>query len=155
MISIRYQNAYKEVLEIIKFLPKKDFEKIPREKIEYFEKNQNANHEFKFEVSKPLESQNISRETNAIILNLFHDYFLDNKQKVKLKEMLYYNEKKYEKLLREKYDPNNIFGQNINVESIKTDENILSSNNLPIEIQKENVFTKIIKFLKNIFESKK
>ncbi len=155
MIAIRYQNAYKEVLEIIKFLPKKEFERIPKEKIEYFEKNQNPNHEFKFEVFKPLESQNISRETNAIILNLFHDYFLDNKQKVKLKEMLHNNEKKHEESLREKYNPNNIFDQNINVESIQTDENILNSNNLPIKIPKENMFTKIIKFFKNIFANKK
>jgi len=155
MTTIRYQNAYKEVLEIIKSLPKKDFEKIPKEKIEYFEKNQNVNHEFKFEVSKPLENQNISRETNAIILNLFNDYFLDDEQKVKLKEILYNNEKKYEETLREKYDTNNIFKQNVNIENIQTDENILNSNNFPIEIQKDNVFTRIIRFLKNIFGSKK
>ena len=34
MTTIRYQNAYKEVLEIIKSLPKKDFEKIPKEKMQ-------------------------------------------------------------------------------------------------------------------------
>lgn len=155
MTAMRYQNAYKEVLEIIKFLPKKDYEKIPKEKIEYFENNQNEKHEFKFEVSKPLENQNISREANAIILNLFHDYFLDDKQKGRLKEMLYENERKYEESIREKYNPNNIFKQNINVEQIQTNEDILHPNNLPMEISKENIFTRMIKFLKNIFGSRK
>lgn len=155
MTSIRYQNAYKEVLEIIKFLPKKDFEKIPKEKIEYFEKNQNVNHEFKFEVSKSLDNQNISREANSIILNLFHDYFLDDKQKLKLKEMLYDNEKKYEETQKEKYDSNNIFKPNTNAENIQIDEIVLNSNNLPIELPKNNIFTRVIQFFKNIFARKK
>ena len=33
MVSQRYKNAYKEVLEIIKYLPEKDLYKIPKEKI--------------------------------------------------------------------------------------------------------------------------
>ena len=39
MISLRYKNAYKEVLEIIKYLPPKEVYKIPKEKIEYLKRN--------------------------------------------------------------------------------------------------------------------
>ena len=83
MISLRYKNAYKEVLEIIKYLPPKEVYKIPKEKIEYLKRNQNEDYDFNFDVSIPLEEQRISREANAIILNLFNDYFISDKQKEK------------------------------------------------------------------------
>ena len=38
MIKTEYANAYKEVLEILKYVSKEDFNKIPRKKIEMFSK---------------------------------------------------------------------------------------------------------------------
>lgn len=150
MVSIKYQNAYKEVLEIIKYLPKKEFNKIPKEKIEYFEKNKNINYEFNFDVSIPLEEQKISREANAIILNLFNDYFLSsNEQKEKLKNILEINEKKYNEMQREKYNPDNIFDNKDNINN--NQDNVEMANNLPIEVDKDNIFTRIIGFVKKIF----
>lgn len=34
MISVEYANAYSEVLEILKYISKEDYEKIPNSKIE-------------------------------------------------------------------------------------------------------------------------
>ena len=36
MIDIEYANAYSEVLEILKYIPIKDYNKIPKNKIELF-----------------------------------------------------------------------------------------------------------------------
>ena len=41
MIDIEYANAYSEVLEILKYIPIKDYNKIPKNIIELFEKNAN------------------------------------------------------------------------------------------------------------------
>lgn len=147
MVNIRYKNAYKEVLEIMKYLPKKDLDKIPKEKIEYFERNQNVNHDFEFDVSVSLEKQNISREANSIILNLYNDYFLSDKQKEKLAGVLEFYEKKYQEEQREKYNPDNIFKDN---EKINNSEND-ASNNLPVETGKKNMFMKVIEFFKKLF----
>ena len=43
MISMEYANAYTEVLEILKFIPKTDYNKIPQDMIKVFSDNQNKN----------------------------------------------------------------------------------------------------------------
>lgn len=146
MQNLRYRNAYKEVLEIIKYLPKKDLYKIPKEKIEYFERNQNINHDFYFDISIPLEKQNISREANAIILNLYSDYFMSDKQKEKLMSILNSNEEKYQEKQKEKYNLDNIFN---NCKAINDEKSDLR--NLPVEVNKKSIFMKIIEYLKNFF----
>ena len=39
MVSVEYANAYTEVLGILKYISKEDYEKIPNSKIELFETN--------------------------------------------------------------------------------------------------------------------
>lgn len=151
MVSQRYKNAYKEVLEIIKYLPEKDLYKIPKEKIKYFERNQNIDYEFKFDASIPLEEQNISREANAIILNLFNDYFLSDKQKEKLKSILDSNEKKYQEKQRETYNPDNIFKNKETINYYQINSETSNLNDLPIEVNENNILMKVIRYFKKIF----
>ena len=42
MINKNYAKAYTEVLEIIKYFPKSDYDKIPKEKIEFFKQFREA-----------------------------------------------------------------------------------------------------------------
>ena len=37
-----YRRAYTELLEILKYLPQEEYEKIPKEKIEFYEKNKDC-----------------------------------------------------------------------------------------------------------------
>lgn len=144
MVSSKYKNAYKEVLEMIKYLPPKELCKIPEEKIEYFQKNQNIDYDFSFDISIPLEKQNISREANAIILKLFNDYFISDKQKENLLKILDINEAEYLENQRKKYNPDNIF----NNTEMENNEKI-NSDNLPTQVNKKNIFMKIIEYFKN------
>lgn len=105
----RYAKAYTEVLEILKYLPKGDYEKIPKEKIEFYEKNKDTNYEFSIDPEKPLEEQNISVEANSVIVNLFCDYFASDRQKEIVKLILQKNEEEYQKKVRKRYNPDNIF----------------------------------------------
>lgn len=146
MISLRYKNAYKEVLEIIKYLPQKELYKIPKEKFEYFERYQNVDYDFNFDASIPLEKQKISREANAIILNLFNEYFISDKQKENLSQILAINENKYQEKQREKYNPNNIFNNDE-----KNDNKKLDLENLPIKVNKKSIFVKISEYIKKFF----
>lgn len=151
MISQSYKNAYKEVLEIIKYLPKKDLYKIPKDKIEYFKRNQNVDYEFNFDVSIPLEEQKISREANAIILNLFNEYFISDNQKETLASILDFNEKEYQENQIGKDNIEDIFNNRkaINDNQINNEESI--SNDLPILVNKSNIFMKLIRYLKKFF----
>lgn len=148
-MSNNYNKAYSEILEIIKYLPEEEREKIPEEKIKFFEENCDKNYEFKYDSSKPLEEQEFLRETYAIIIILFRDYFATETQKEKLQEILFLNEEKRQRELREKYNPEKIMAQRGQKPKIEPKE----STEL-IEIKEENVlkkvFKKIVNWIKNL-----
>ncbi len=151
MISQKYKDAYKEVLEIIKYLPENELSRIPKEKIEYFRRNQNENHVFNFDGSIALEEQNISREANAIILNLINDYFFNDEKREKLAQLLKSNENEYQEELREKYQYDHIFQNKAN--ELKNDNEDINNENKTemIKYEKKNFFEKIFEKIKQFF----
>lgn len=84
MNNEKYARAYVEVLEILKYLPENEYNKIPQEKIKFFEDNKDNTYSFKLNLNIPLDEQNISIEANSIIITLFRDYFATKNQKEKL-----------------------------------------------------------------------
>lgn len=46
MVSLEYRNAYSEVLEILKYISKEDFEKLPNNLINFFKDNANKDYVF-------------------------------------------------------------------------------------------------------------
>lgn len=105
-----YRKAYTEVLEMLAHLPKEEYNKIPKEKIDFFEANMDKDYDFHIDTSENLLNQNISKEANAIIVSLFRDYFANKQQKEILKNILDYNEIVLEEQKRKKYSTDNIFG---------------------------------------------
>lgn len=143
-----YKKAYTEVLEIIKYLPEEEYEKISKERIKFFEENCDKNYNFNFDISKSLEEQEFLRETNAIIVTLFRDFFATEKQKEKLQKILIDNEEKYQEELRKKYNPDDLFKKQEN--KVIVDEKIETA---LVEVKEENilqkVFNKIINWIKS------
>ena len=84
MVSVEYANAYSEVLEILKYISKEDYEKIPNSKIELFETNHNKEYIFKYNPNKTLDEQDVSKIAKAIIAILFRDYWATEIQKEKI-----------------------------------------------------------------------
>lgn len=104
-----YARACTEICEILKHLPKEEYKKIPKKKIEFYENNKDNNYTFKYDSNKTLKEQHISSETNAIIITIFRDFFATNVQKEKLQKILWQNEQKYQDELKQKYSYENIF----------------------------------------------
>jgi len=148
MTNNKYAKAYKEVLEIIKYFPEEEYNKIPKEKIEFYEVNKDQNYQFIINPKIDLSGQNISKEANAIIVTLFQDYFATAEQKEKIKEILELNEKKSEQEKREKYNAADIFKGKTN---ISKDNEIVTESNLPIEVKKDNFFKRFIDYIRNLF----
>ena len=80
MENIENAKAYTEVLEIINNLPYKDYVKIPKEKIEFFEKNKDPNYNFKINIENDISEQEFLPKTHAIVIALFKNYFLNSEQ---------------------------------------------------------------------------
>lgn len=146
-MSNNYAKAYTEVLEILKYLPQEELEKIPQEKIEFYERNCDKQYKFEFDISKPIDEQQTLRETNAVIVLLFRDYFATELQKEKLEKILLQNEEKQDKEFREKYNPDEIFKKSVEDNVEKQTETMDL-----VEIKRDNIikeiFKKIINFIK-------
>lgn len=151
MISTEYANAYTEILEIIKFIPDSDYEKIPPDYIQIFQKNSNANYCFKYNPKKTLDEQNVSKTTKEIIALLYRDFWANNERKKKILQYQENRKLQIEKAKNEKYNPNLIFKQqttqNQTLEEIQEYKNEVS-----MVCYKENIFTRFFNFMKNIFK---
>ena len=149
MIDIEYANAYSEVLEILKYIPIKDYNKIPKNKIELFEKNANDEHRFIYNPNKTLEEQNVTKRAKAIIAILFRDYWANEIQREKIIKKQNYDRIKLEEEKRQNYNPNNIFKN----KEIKSIENPTSDIVSMIEY-KESAFKRFLDKVKSIFVKK-
>lgn len=112
MISVEYANAYSEVLEILKYISKEDYEKIPNSKIKLFETNYNKDYIFKYNPNKTLDEQNVSKTAKAIIAILFRDYWATEIQKEKIISKQNYDRMKFEEERKARYNSNNLFKNN-------------------------------------------
>ena len=148
MKNNEYAKAYKEVLEIIKFFPEEEYVKIPKDKIDFFKENMDESYEFTIDPKIELSKQNISEEANAIIINLFLDYYATEKQKVEIKKILVLNEQVAEQEKLKKYNPDELFKNKIeNKEQLEEQETALVE-------YKENFFTRFKNFILNLLHKK-
>lgn len=153
MVSIEYANAYSEVLEILNYIPREDYNKISKDMIKLFRTNKNKEYNFSYDVNKTLTEQNVSKKAKTIIAILFRDYWATEQQREKILAKERYDMEQWEKEKREKYNPNNIFKK---FEKIEQNENIESNkiSNLPVEVKKEKFYKKIINIIKKVFHIK-
>lgn len=81
-----YRCAYKEVITILNVLDFRLRKLIPQEKIEFYKRNLDENHDFKFDSSKKISEQKLLYPTRCIIANLFKNYIAVPKDRIKIIE---------------------------------------------------------------------
>lgn len=155
MADIQYANAYTEVLDILRYISKEDYEKIPKSKIKVFEENSNKNYSFKYDVDKTLEEQNVSEIAKMIIAILCRDYWTTNEQRYIIIKKQREAREEQERQIRERIEQN----RQIKEDSLKVidvssdlDLDLDYSRGTNLEIYKEeNIFKKIISTIREIF----
>ena len=154
MADIQYANAYTEVLDILRYISKEDYEKIPKSKIKVFEENSNKNYSFKYDVDKTLEEQNVSEIAKMIIAILCRDYWTTNEQRYIIIKKQREAREEQERQIRERIEQN----RKIKEDSLKVidvssdlDLDLDYSRGTNLEIYKEdNIFKRIISKIKEI-----
>jgi len=134
-----YKKAYKEVVEILKFVSKENVDKIPKEMLDMFEEEQDKEYNFKVDTTKSFEEQLLLEETKAIFSNIFRDYWANDYQRNVIIEKENMDRIKWEE---EKYDPKDLFKNN-QKNFNKQNNNDKVDVNLTV-IKKENSFKKLI-----------
>ena len=109
LIDINHANAYSEVLEILRFIPIQEYNKIPKEKLEVFERFSNKEYKFFYNPKKSLDENNVSNITKTIIAILFRDYWATTYQKQKIIAKENYDKAEIEKSKKEKYNADELF----------------------------------------------
>ncbi len=144
MVTKEYAMAYKEVVEILKYVPDEDVKKIPKEKLEFYKNNMDNDYGYKLDMTKEFEKQEMSDITKAILANIFRDYWATPYQKERIEAKEKYDLEKLEEEKKEKYNPDDIFKKH-------KEEKAIENTNLPIEVKKETFFKKLISFIKRLF----
>lgn len=152
-----YAKAYKEIVEILKYVPEESVNKIPKDMRNIFEAEQLKTYNFKIDTEKSFEEQELLEETKAILANIFRDYWATDYQKARIIEKENQDREEWERQKREKYNPNDIFknrntttNDNNISQDIQEQLNEEYNKNLPMEV-KENYYKKIINFFKKLF----
>lgn len=143
MVNIEYKIAYSEVLEILKYISKEEFNKVPQDMLEMFKANAINNNEFVYNPRKTLQEQNVSETARTIIAILFRDYWATENQKEKILKKQNYDR---EKIKEEMYNTNNIFKKH----NTQQNEAYIKNEVAMIEY-KESIFTKIKNWFKHFF----
>ncbi len=151
MVTNRYAKAYKEIIEILKYFPEKEYKRIPKEKIEFYKEHMDKEYEFTINPTIDLSKQNISKEANAIIVTLFLDYYANEEQKKRIKEILELNQKKEERGKRKKYNLQDLFKEKNKFEDIQQ-TNVKKSE---LVEHNEKFFIKFKRFILKILQFKR
>lgn len=135
-----YPNAYKEVYEILKYVKKEDFDKIPKEFVQMVESKMNKQYEFKYDSTIEFENCNILKETKAILAYIFIHYWGSEEQVKKIKLKYRQDLIKEEEDKKIKYSYTDIFKPKVVEENQKSIQ--------IIEKKRKNIFINIINKIK-------
>ena len=130
--------ACTQVLEILKYLPQDEYQKIPKYEIEFLQSQKDEQYKFDIDKSLPLQQMNISKRANAIFVILWEKYFASDTQKQKLRVILDNNQKIVNKKREEQYSYQELFNKNKKQNNHPTLENSL------LDIRKEKWYNKSI-----------
>ena len=142
--------AYAEVDKILSFMEIKYVEKVPKKMREMFKNEKLQGYEPKIDKNLPLDQQNLQRKTLAILTLLNLNYWCENQEeKQELIKAYSENDRKREKEIREKYNPDNIFNKNNDVKEIeKVTEDVTSL----VEYKGESFIKKLLNKIKRLFK---
>lgn len=146
MIDLEYCNACTEVLEILKYIPREDYDKIPLKKIEVLKMDRNIRHIFQYDVNKTFEEQGVSEKARLILAVFFRDYWATERQQEMILAKENTDRNKLEEEKREKYNPDDLFKNSKITKEIE--EEPIIENTQMVEYKQENVFQKVFSKIK-------
>lgn len=154
VLEKNYSIMCAEVLEILKYCPESDINKIPKQLIKSLESNKKVGVNVIINPNKGIFEQNITNETIIMMFIIMRNYWATAEEKLEIDKILEENELKYKEL----YSIDNLFKNNtINTQNETNDEN-LEINEKPKEKEEkslieyhETIITKFLKIIKKFF----
>ena len=140
MSSIKYYNAYNEVLAIIEYMDEEERNMIPEAKIRALREHANPDYIFNYNPEVSINDQDISNEAKALIVYLFEKYIATDEQK----EVL--TRQKQKAIAKDQENKKKKFS--VNVFENKFSEPVSKEESLVVHT--ETIFQKIMRFIKSL-----
>ncbi len=143
--------SFNETYDIICHMEDELYQKIPQSFINFIKQNRVANYEVNIDYKKGINNQELQEVTRVLLSLIYRDYLCDKWKREELLKKDKLELKKIEKDKREKYNPDNIFKKYSNIEkNVQEHLGEEYNNNLPIEVKKQNIFQKLLSFVKKL-----
>lgn len=82
-ITKEYSKAYVEVLEVLKYLKEEEYKRVPKERIDIYDKFKDNDYYFEIDPEQELDTQ-LSSKTKAVLSNLFIRYISNESDRVEI-----------------------------------------------------------------------
>lgn len=139
------KEIYSEVYGILILLGDRFINKLPKELFNLIKREKLDSYNPQYDLNLPLEEQNIKEESIDMIALFYLNYWCESEdEKKELKQILQENEERYQKELRETYNPDNLLKKK-EIEKQETKET-------DIVKYKVNIFKRIINRIKKILK---
>ena len=126
-----YAKAYKEIIELLRYIPIEETRKIPQNIIDYYDNNKDGTYEFQYNPNIDFNKQKIMHLTKILIANLYKNYWCDELERIRIEKR---EEREIQSEQYEEYNTDNLFKK-------KKEE---TKNEIAV-IKKENILYRIIK----------
>lgn len=151
MENEEYAVACTEVLEVLNYISKEDYNKVPRDVIKVLEKNKKDDIVFLYNPWKDINEQKMSETGRIMLASFFRDYWATPEQREKIKSFQSNRRNIIEEEKQQRFDSKNLF----KTKSVINEELEKRSENSSIIVYKENFFSKILNKIKKLFKRKK
>lgn len=149
----RYREASVDVLDILSHMSSSEQEKVSRKFVEFLKDNSSEDYVSNLDYTKSLDQMELSEEARGLIAIMYRNYWCTAEEKQALDAKFIENEVKKQEELRERFNPDNVFGNESKTESISESSSSVSTEETSIVStdKKEGIISKIINFIKGLF----
>lgn len=147
MENEEYAVACTEVLEVLNYISKEDYYKVPREVIQVLEKNKKDDIVFLYNPWKDINEQKMSETGRMMLASFFRDYWATEVQKNKIKAFQNNKRHQIEEENRQKYNTDIFKNRNTTINEGQNEQ----AENIQLVEYKENIFRRILGFFRKMF----
>lgn len=147
MENEEYSVACTEVLEVLNYISKEDYNKVPRDVIQVLEKNKKDDIVFLYNPWKDINEQKMSETGRMMLALFFRDYWATEVQKNKIKAFQNNKRHQIEEENRQKYNTDIFKNRNTTINESQNEQ----AENIQLVEYKENIFRRILGFFRKMF----
>ena len=151
-MTIEYKQSLSELNKILHYMDGSYFNKLPEKFIKFVENNMDKDYRPNISENIPISEQELKKDTKVLLSLLYRNYWCDEEEKERLKQEDIIKKIEYEKELREKYNPDNIFKDSKKIEVTVENDDVENRETALVEYSEmkwyRKIFNKILSFFK-------